>query len=198
MKICLLADIHGDVKNLSKAIEQLEDSVDQFVVLGDVIYDQKHAHETVAMLNRCGAVGVWGNHELGLCIEPSDELRQAYGETVLEFFSRLQAQMELGDYLFSHTLPDQDASDPFSYYLGPSPHDMEALDACFAKFRHRAFLIGHFHRWLAVTSAGPLMWNGELPLTLHGERRLVVINAVMNGWAAVLDDQAGVLTPVRL
>jgi predicted phosphodiesterase len=200
MRTGILADIHGDVENLSKAIERLrEESVDVFVVLGDVIYDKRNASETVALLKDCGAIGVWGNHELGLCVEPSDELRRLYPGPVMEFFSTLDAHLEHGDVLYSHSLPDQDARDPTSYYLGPRPDQPGALDRCFSQFRRRAILVGHFHRWLAATPAGRLAWNGERPLRLApGERYLFVIHAVMDGWAAVLDDEHGVLTPIQL
>ena len=122
MKLGILADIHGHVDKLRTAIDTLNrEQVDQFVVLGDVIYDSRNAIETVAMLKDCGAIGVWGNHDLGLCLDPDDKFREKYSEPVIEFFSTLNSKMELGDLLFSHTLPNQDPTDPSAYYLGQRP-----------------------------------------------------------------------------
>jgi predicted phosphodiesterase len=42
MRLGLLADIHGDVRKLSRAIERLrQEGLDKFVLLGDVIYDTR-------------------------------------------------------------------------------------------------------------------------------------------------------------
>jgi len=200
MKIGILADIHGHVKHLTNALDRIRcEQVDQFVVLGDVIYDSKSAPETVSLLNDCGAVGVWGNHELGLCVDPDDKVRKLYTEPVIEFFSRLKSHFELGELLFSHTLPNQDASDPVSYYLGPRPDEEGALDVCFSQFRHRVMMVGHFHRWFAATPAGRMAWDGDEPIMLDsGTRYFFVIHAVMDGWAAVIDDENNILTPIHL
>ncbi len=200
MRFGILADIHGHVENLRKAIDRLNhERVDSFIVLGDVIYERSHAAETVALLKQIGAVGVWGNHELGLCVNPSVELRERYTEPIVEFFGTLTPQYEHGELLFSHTLPDQDAHDPLAYYLGPRLDDAGALDACFDRFPHRVMMVGHFHRWWAATPAGPLGWNGEEPLELAAEDRyFLAIHAVNDGWAALWDDQRDVLVPIAL
>ena len=84
MRLGMLADIHGDIGNLSRAIDRLrQHDVDQVVLLGDVIYDTRNADQTVDLLHACGAVGVWGNHELGLCVEPEDEVRELYSDSVM-------------------------------------------------------------------------------------------------------------------
>lgn len=200
MRIGVLADIHGHIENLQKAIARLSaEGVDKFVVLGDLIVNTTNARETVALLQECGAVGVWGNHELGLCADLDEELRVAYTPPVIEYFSTLHSQFECGDMLFSHTMPDQDATDPLTYYLGPSPDDQEALKACFAAFPHRLMLVGHFHCWFAASDQGRLDWRGELPLPLDRERRyFFIVDAVMKGCAAIIDDELDQLTPVRL
>jgi predicted phosphodiesterase len=49
MRLGLLADIHGDVRKLSRAIERLrQEGVDKFVLLGDVIYDTRDADQRAA------------------------------------------------------------------------------------------------------------------------------------------------------
>ncbi len=200
MRIGILADIHGHVENLAKVITRLRrEQVDEFVVLGDVIYDRRQATETVALLKDCGASGVWGNHDLALCLEPDDEIRRLFSPSVIDYFATLTSHYEVGPCLFSHTLPHQDAGDPTSYYTAPRPHQEGALDECFARFPQRILLCGHFHRWLAATPAGRLAWKGEEPLNLDpGGRCFVVIHAVMQGHAAILDDQRNVLLPIRV
>ncbi len=199
MRLGLLADIHGDVRNLSLAIERLRrEGVDKFVLVGDVIYDARDADETVELLKSCGAVGVWGNHELGLCVEPEDHVRELYSDTAMRFFSTLQPRLELGAVLVSHTFPTEDSRDVLSYYVG-QPEDDALLQSCFATFPHRVTVIGHFHRWFASTPEGRLDWIGEGPLTLApSERYFIIIGAVMNGFTAVLDDKQNLLVPIEL
>ena len=199
MRLGILADIHGNVENLRRAIDRLgQEQVDTFVVLGDVIYDSRNATEVVDLLRACEAVGVWGNHDLGLCVDPDSEMRALYTDAVLEFFSTLHSRFELGEILFSHTLPNQDASDPSSYYLGPRLHEDDALDQCFAQFPHRLIMIGHFHRWFAANSEGRIPWEGIKPIGLSPDTRyFFAIHAVMDGFAAVLDETQNLLLPVR-
>ncbi|QDV45300.1 Calcineurin-like phosphoesterase superfamily domain protein [Stieleria neptunia] len=199
MRLGLLADIHGDVNQLAKAIERLRrESVDTFVLLGDVIYDSRHADEIVELLRSCGAIGVWGNHELGLCVDPDVEMRQWYSESVMEFFSTLQPRLELEDVLVSHTFPTEDARDVLSFYVGV-PEESDVIENCFARLPQRIMISGHFHRWFAATPSGKLDWKGEGPLDLASEDRyFIVVNAVMNGFAAVLDLERNLLVPMEL
>ena len=198
LRIGLLADIHGDVENLALAIEHLQQSgVDKFVLLGDVIYDTRDADETVALLQSCDAVGVWGNHELGLCVEPDDEVRELYSDSVMEFFSTLQPRFELDDVLVTHTFPTEDAREVLSFYVG-HPEDDHLVQQCFAMFPHRIMICGHFHRWFAATAGSRVQWNGERPLTLNAdERYFIILDAVMHGFAAVLDEERNLLEPIR-
>jgi predicted phosphodiesterase len=197
MRLGLLADIHGDVRNLLRAIAQLRQrEVDRFVLLGDVIYDTRHADETVELLQSCGAVGVWGNHELGLCVEPEDEVRMLYSDKVMRFFSSLQPSLEFGDVLVSHTFPTEDAREVLSYYVG-QPEEDGFVANCFERLPHRIMISGHFHRWFAATPVARVEWNGEHTLQLSpNERYFIIIDAVMGGFAAVLDDDQNVLDPI--
>ena len=200
MRLGILADIHGDTANLTKVLRRLErEAVDQFVVLGDVIYDSRNASETVAMLKDVQAFGVWGNHELGVAVQPDDAVRELFAVEVLEFFSKLSPLCEFGDVLLSHSLPTIDALDPVAYYIAPRATDRVAAEACFTKFDHRIFLTGHLHRWFASTARGHLSWDGSVPIQLlPGERYLFVIHAVMNGYAAILDTEDNLLTPIHV
>ena len=79
MKLGILADIHEHVEELRRAIDVLSrHGSDRFVVLGDVFETGKHIEETVRLLRDAGAVGVWGNHDFGVCCQPDDRTRQRF------------------------------------------------------------------------------------------------------------------------
>jgi predicted phosphodiesterase len=200
MRLGILADIHGHAENLKKAIALLtRQGVDKFVVLGDVIYDRGGSSETVAILKDVQAVGVWGNHELAVAVEPDDEVRALFSDEVVQYLQALSAHCDLGDVLLSHTLPNVDAYDPTAYYLAPRATDADAIRACFAQFGHRIFLTGHLHGWLAANQRDYLPWNGRGTIKMAPEDRyLFVIHAVMYGFAALLDTGENVLVPMQV
>lgn len=200
MRLGILADIHGDVTQLQIAIARLREAgVDRFVVLGDVIYDANQSAETVALLEEIEAIGVFGNHELGLCNEPEEEIFELFDSSVMSYFAKLTPHLLVGDVRLSHNLPTQDATDPYDYYLGKKPNDPDALRECFAAFPQRIMLIGHYHRWMAASTKGRFKWKEGQTISLDpNERYLFVIHAVMDGWAALLDDVANELMPISL
>lgn len=72
VKLGILADIHEHVEYLRRSLAIFsEQGVDQVVVLGDVFELGQRLRETVALLDESGTIGVWGNHEFGLCTDPS-------------------------------------------------------------------------------------------------------------------------------
>ena len=75
------------------------------VVLGDVFELGLRLKETVALLDDAGATGVWGNHDFGLCADPSEEMRQEYGERVVSMMGRLRPRLEIDGCLFTHVEP---------------------------------------------------------------------------------------------
>jgi hypothetical protein len=197
MRIGILADIHEDVEGLGKAIDVLSrHRADRFVTLGDVFDLGKRVGEAVSLLRGVGAVGVWGNHDLGLCVEPDERLRVKYAGPVLEFMQALVPRLELGGCLFTHGLPCWEPTDPVIYYLGDRPETPAGRADSFAASPHPASFVGHFHRWLAATPDGPLPWGGRRPLLLQrGRRHLVVVHAVCAGRCALFDTQTRELTP---
>jgi len=73
MRLGILADIHEDIEGLTRALDQLRrEAVDRVVVLGDLFDTGERVEATVDLLAEAGAVGVWGNHDLGLCDGPSE------------------------------------------------------------------------------------------------------------------------------
>ncbi|MCI0462341.1 MAG: metallophosphoesterase [Gemmataceae bacterium] len=200
MRIGILADIHEDVEALRLALERLrQGGAEQFVVLGDVFDTGKRVQQAVALLAEAGAVGVWGNHELGLCHEPEPGVRRRYAGPVLDYLATLRPRLELHGCLFTHGLPCWDATDPAVYYLGARPEEPEAIAQAVAAGGEEITFVGHFHRWLAVMPGGCLPWAGATPLHLRrGERWLVVVAAVCDGWCALFDTESRVLEPKRL
>jgi hypothetical protein len=200
MKLGILADIHEHVKELRRAIDLLsQHGADRFVVLGDVFETGKRMEETVDLLRQVRAVGVWGNHDIGLCFDPDDRACRRYSADVLGFMGTLQPRLEIGGCLFSHVEPwlDPHRAEDLWYYDGP-PDTAEKLARSFAAVPHRLIFLGHFHRWLLGTAEGILPWRGDRPLSLAGtDRYLIVVHAVSEGRCALFDTEANLLTPLE-
>ncbi len=198
MRLGILADIHEQTGQLRAALEVLRrHRADRFLTLGDVFENGRRIEETVRLLRDVGAIGVWGNHDLGLCHEPTPAVRVRYAGPVLEYMQTLRPRLELDACLFSHGLPCWDATDPAVYYLGERPETPEGLAGTFGASSHPVSFVGHFHRWLAATPEGRLPWGGRSPLLLQpGRRYLVVVAAVADGRCALFDTATNELTPL--
>jgi len=198
MKLGLLADIHEQTKQLRKGIDVLhQHGADRFVVLGDVLEMGKRIEETVHLLQQIQAVGVWGNHDIGLCFDPGEEVCQRYSAAVLRFMGSLQPRLEIDGCLFTHVEPwlDPHKVEDLWYFDGP-PDSPEKLARSFAAVTHRVIFIGHMHRWLLATPGGVLPWRGDRRLCLDSANRyLVVVHAVWDGRCALFDTKTGDLTP---
>jgi predicted phosphodiesterase len=201
LRLGILADVHEATDQLREAIQSLNArGVDRFVFLGDLCDSGRAIAESTALLDEVGAIGVYGNHDLGLALEPDDHFRQRYGADVLTFFAALQGRHEEADCLFTHSqawMGPADLEQP--WYLHGLPTEPDLLPRNFAATERRVLFQGHYHRWLAATPQGPLLWKGDEPLHLHaGQRYLVVVHAVCHGWCAHYDTETGELRPVRL
>jgi hypothetical protein len=82
------------------------------------------------------------------------------------------------------------------YHVGERPETPEGLAGTFGASSQPVSFVGHFHRWLLGTPAGPSPWRGDGPVRLNGrERHLVVVHAVCDGRCALYDTDTGELTP---
>jgi predicted phosphodiesterase len=198
MRLGILADIHEQVEELRNAIAVLQgERADRFVVLGDVFETGKRIDETVSVLRDVDAVGVWGNHDFGLCVEPSEQICQRFSTQVLDFMGRLKPRLEIDGCLFTHVEPwlDPHKIEDLWYFDGP-PDSAEKLARSFSAVPNRVLFMGHMHRWLLGTPAGVLPWRGEEPVRLDSkDRYLVVVHAVWNGSFALFDTSNNELVP---
>jgi hypothetical protein len=199
MKLGILADIHEHTEHLRQAIAVLhQHGADRYVVLGDVFEMGRRIQETVELLQQVQAVGVWGNHDVGLCLDPREAVCQRYSAAVRAFMGSLQPRLEIDGCLFTHLEPwlDPHKVEDLWYFDGP-PDSPEKLARSFAAVPHRVLFIGHLHRWLLGTPEGLLPWRGERPLHLDGGNRyLAVVHAVWHGQCALFDTTTGDLTPL--
>lgn len=198
MKLGILAAIHEQTEHLRQAVTVLQKhGADRFVVLGDVLETGKHIQETFDLLRQVETVGVWGNHDIGLCFSPTEKLRGRYSDTVLSFVGGLQPRLEIDGCLFTHVEPwlDPHKVEDLWYFDGP-PDAPENLARSFAAVPNSTVFLGHFHRWLLGTPAGVLPWRGETPVRLdRTNRHLVVVHAFWAGKCALFDTETGELIP---
>jgi hypothetical protein len=200
MRIGLLADIHEDVERLAAAIECCRRAgADRLVTLGDIYQDGRRFTATVRVLRDAGVSGVWGNHEFGICHEPGDWVDREFDAPTLAYMASLRPRIEVEGVLLGHVLPRHDPTDLTQpWYVERPPETPEEAGRDFAAFPHRRMFLGHYHRWLVATPAGPIPWSADGPLALDpGVRHLVIVAAVCNGWCATYDTEADVLTPCR-
>jgi hypothetical protein len=148
-------------------------------------------------LDEVGAVGVWGNHDFGICTAPDEQTRNKYPDSVLDFMASLRPRLELDGCLFTHVEPwldPEDISDLW-YFDGP-PDTPETAARSFEAVPHRFMFVGHVHRWLIATPGTILGWNGETPIRLENDSRyLVLVAAVCNGDYAIFDTDTLELVP---
>jgi predicted phosphodiesterase len=198
MKIGILADIHEDLENLRRALAILQDQgADRLIVLGDVFELGHRLDATVELLDEAGAVGVWGNHDFGLCRDPHEDTRRRFSRRVLDFMAGLRPRLEVEGCLFTHVEPwlDPEKVEDLWYFEGP-PETPEDLARSFDAVPHRVLFVGHLHRWLLGTPEGLRPWSGEGPVMLEaGSRYLVAVHAVCEGRCALFDTQTDRLVP---
>jgi predicted phosphodiesterase len=204
VRIGLVTDVHDHVEPLARALDLFRGrGVDIVVSLGDAcdaFSRRTRCGEVAALLERAGAAGVWGNHDVMLCHEVSDHVREQYPAEALRFMATIRPRLVLGGCHFSHVGPwvdPYDAGALWSFEEGPP--DFAALARRpFAAVPERFVFVGHYHRWLAVTPTGPLGWQGEGPLDLSGAgRAFVVVGAVFQGHCGVFDTDSAQLCPLR-
>ncbi len=198
MRLGLLADIHEEIELLPKAIDLLQsEGVDRFLFLGDLVGRTTKIEETVAIMDTLKSVGVWGNHDIGLCRDVSEDLRSRYSQRVLGYMGSLLPKIELDGNLYQHIEPHLDPESFEDLWTFSERGDLD-LKAVFEKPYSR-MIIGHIHTWAAYTPHGRLDWDGTTPLYMDSnERYYVIIHAIVKGYCALFDTDTQILTPYRV
>ena len=198
MKLGLITDIHEQVELLRTALDRFENErVDRVVVIGDVFEMGERIEETCRLLAEANAIGVWGNHDYGLCVDPDDEMCAKYPAAVIEYMTSLRPRLDIDGCHFTHVQPwlnPEDVADLW-YFEGP-PDEQGKLDRIFDSVPNRVMFVGHFHNWLLATPEKISEWNGDRPIRLlDHERYFVVVGALWEGRYAVFDSDTSVLMP---
>jgi hypothetical protein len=203
MQIGIVADIHEAIEPLRNALAEFRSrDVERVVNLGDAcdtFTPVGRSSDVVALLRGAGAVGVWGNHDVGLCNQVSDKVQHETDPAVLAYMATMRPQVVLEDCRFSHVEPWLDAGLVENlWYFDGVPDTPEKAKRSFAAVPERFLFVGHFHRWMVMTPAGAVPWNGEEPLELRDAARyLVAVAPVVSGWCAIFDTETARLTPIR-
>jgi hypothetical protein len=203
MRIGLVTDIHNHAAELAAALAAFRrHGVDRVVTLGDTcdaFSPGSGAAAVVALLREAGAVGVWGNHDFALSCRFYEAIRDRYDPATLEFMAGMEPWLEIDDCHFSHEEPWVDPYDPAQMWaVDELPPDLvDRARRSFAAVPHRVLFMGHYHRWVVVTPAGPVEWDARQPLVLEkAQRYAVVVGPVFAGWCGIYDTAATVLTPI--
>ena len=167
------------------------------MLLGDVFETGPRLEETVALLSGAGTVGVWGNHDFGICCDPSPYVLERFSRGVLDYMAGLRPRLEIDDCLFTHIEPWLDATDIRQlWHVEDEPLSPALIARSLDAVPHRVVFLGHFHRWLVATREHRLGWHGRWPLRLPIDRRfLVIVNGVSEGWCATYETTTGELVP---
>lgn len=202
MRIGILADIHDDAERLTAALTQLQrQHIDQIVVLGDTLncMGDPDVASVIGLLKDAGAIGVWGNHDFGLCYDVNEAVRSRVDPAVLDFMGTFRPYIRLENCHFRHVEPWLDPTDIVQLWCfdGP-PNTPEKAARSFAAVPDRFLFVGHFHRWLLMTPNEQIPWFGTESIRLGAwERCLVAVAPVCDGHCAVFDTERTELTPLR-
>ena len=196
MRLGILADIHSHYMELALALQILRvQGVDGILTLGDSIEAFGCPHKagyTADLLLEYGVQGVWGNHDMPLCVDPNQELQEKFPASVFEFTAKLLPSIDSKDNWIAHREPSTNPTDLEAMWGLPSEgFDLGMLAAGeLANNFDRFMMVGHYHRWFAATAAGPLEWKGDKKLFISNKESIfLVIAPVFSGFCAVLDIQ---------
>lgn len=206
MRLGLLADVHEEADLLRDGIAALRaGGADKFAFLGDLTstLDRDRITACAEVLEAAGVVdGVWGNHDMGLCIDPDPGFLDTFGPAVRRWAGRLKPRLEVTpDVLVCHVPPVVDVHDPAAMFLytGDDGDGDDAVAASFAAYPQRLMFGGHVHRWEVYQQGHRRRrWDGHGTLSLAGPAKFyVTVAPVLFGWAAILDTATSELTALR-
>ena len=204
MRLGLVTDVHNHAAELATALSLFRDrGVTRVLTIGDTcdaFARPDGAGEVATLLQQCGAVGVWGNHDFTLCRDVPVEARSRYPSSVLDLMARMEPRLVIEECHFSHKESSVDPHDVEQlWHISERPRDLvERAGLAFGAVGSRLQFVGHYHRWWAATPEGPVGWSGSEPLCFEPDKRyFVVVAAVCDGWCGILDTERGQLEPLR-
>ena len=200
MKLGLISDIHEAVDQLHDCLRLLKaEWVDQIVMVGDVVEMGRRMHQTCELLAAARTVGVWGNHDFGLCVDPSAELRLNYSGVVTDYMTSLKPRLVIEHCYFAHLEPwlNPESLEDLWYFDG-LPESAERRELIFCAQPQQILFAGHYHCWMLVSRERTEDWKGSQPICLKDGRFFVVLGALCEGRFAVYDTDSGWLTPYNL
>jgi len=203
MRFGILADIHDAVTPLRAALARFrEEGVEQVVSLGDAFETFKPGEagpEVASLLREAGAVGVWGNHDVGLSHKIPDSVRDFSDPAMIEFTATLQPQVSIENCRFSHVEPWLNPTIIEElWHFDPVASSLDSAIRSFEAAPEQFLFIGHYHGWALTSTDGPIAWDGTEPLSFDSDKRYFVITAdLLHGWSAVFDSARAELTPIR-
>jgi hypothetical protein len=165
-------------------------------MIGDVVETGRRLEETCGMLAEAGVMGVWGNHDIGLCVEPDEEFAARYGPVAMDYMASLRPRLEIGECHFSHVEPwlNPEIFDEIWYWQG-TPQEHGDLDRIFRAVPHRLIFVGHYHQWLHARPDGITPWRGDVPIRLDQGRHFIVVGPLCEGCYATFDTETSELAP---
>lgn len=202
MRLGLLADIHEAIPQLEEALALFRGlALDEIVVLGDICRMHRHLTETLTLLRDAKAVGVWGNHDFGLCFPwGSRDFSDRFPANLLAYARTYKGRLIRDDCHFSHVQAwlDPEVVEDL-WYMEQPPCSSEGVAKSFAAVPQRVLFSGHVHRWCLATPEGPVAWDGTSPVVLERNQRwFVTIHALCRGFAATYDTATCELVPLAL
>jgi hypothetical protein len=202
MLIGILADIHDAVEPLKAALVRFRElGVQQVVSLGDAFETFRPGEpgtEVAHLLREAGAIGVWGNHDVGLSHNISEKIREIADPALLDFSVLLQPQLTIDNCRFSHVEPwlNPKIVKELWHYDGV-PESTARAARSFNAVSEQFIFVGHYHCWAATSLDGPIDWDGTEKISFSPDRRCFVLTApVVYGWSAVFDSKNAELNPI--
>ncbi len=77
MLLGIISDVHCNAKAMDRALEELEDSVDDVWLAGDAVLQYRFSNEVIERVRDHGITYVVGNHELTLLSQDGERARSA-------------------------------------------------------------------------------------------------------------------------
>jgi len=202
--IGIVADVHDSLDALKAILTRFREvGVQQIVSLGDAFETYKPGDpgpEVGRMLQNTGAIGVWGNHDVGLSYRIPDEVRKKADPELLEYTKTFRPQIVVENCRFSHVEPWLDPTkieDLWHFEGVPNrpEYARRSLDAVQEQF----LFVGHYHVWAITSSVETVEWNATEKISLSLDQRYVVLTAAaVHGWSAVFDSAKAELMPIRV